>query len=92
MTLNNIEPALNSNVLELTYGCAGNETFAFNLIMLFFTLAVAVGGITLFYKKDEVFAKLDTKTVIIVFIVLIIGIAFVGVLGDNIAAYCPAAV
>ena len=77
-----------SSTLNLVYGCTGNESFVFSLILILTSLAIVISTFTLVYNKDKIIDKIGIGKFVTVFVGLCIGIGFLIQIGNNIFIYC----
>lgn len=80
------------NNLEQTNTCVYGEIIGYNLVMIFTSLGILAlcflllnGNLDI---KNPSFERLTIKTLLLVFFLIIIGVAFISVIGNTIAARC----
>lgn len=68
--------------------CTGTERSILQLTVLFFILAVVFIPLILFFLKGKLNFDVNAKSILVVFILIILGIVFAQVISDSVVSFC----
>lgn len=91
-TFSQLQVNSGENTLEQTQVCVYGETIGYTIIMIFTSLGILAicflllnGNLDI---KNPSFDRMNMKTLLLVFFLIIIGVAFISAMGNTIAARC----
>ncbi len=87
LVLNYIEPALNSNILEWSYGCSAFERTGYTIIQIAGVLIILAGSIFFIYKGDLI-SQMTVGQLVMTFVIITVGIGLFVATVNIIALSC----
>ena len=75
-------------IIDTSYQCTTTQRSLYILVIIFSALAILIFAVSLIFYKGQMLKKVDAKTLITIFVMILIGVVFLQQIANNISTYC----